>query len=145
MTANQKKRLCWNCDGTVDVHLSHCTYCGAELLRDQEPLDQMPQDEEEEAIFDEEESPFSNDEEEEEEEHEPARVRQRSLTLPFMLMVPGTLLGLFGLMVWLFSHDGALELRWDASYWYIYVLLSLPLLVFGWRALGRDDPQEEEG
>jgi hypothetical protein len=143
MAANQKKRLCWNCDGTVDVHLSHCTYCGAELLRDQEAMEQeFSHEDEEESVF-EEEGQF--EEEEEEREHEPARIRQRSLTLPFMLMVPGTLLGLFGLMVWLFSHDGALELRWDASYWYIYVLLSLPLLVFGWRSLGRSEEAHEEG
>jgi hypothetical protein len=143
-TGNQKKRLCWNCDGTVDVHLSHCTYCGAELLRNggeyleesahEEPLqdagNQYNEDQFEEA---------------DEEELAHAPLRQRSLTLPFMLLVPGTLLSLFGLMVWLFSRDGALELRWDASYWYVYVLLALPLLIFGWRSLGRDEAEESYG
>jgi hypothetical protein len=133
MAQNAKKRLCWNCDGTVDVHLSHCTYCGAELLRDQEEyMEEAPQDE-----------VILEDSEEFEEDLAPVQARPRSLTLPLMLIVPGTLLALFGLMVWLFSHDGALELRWDASYWYVYLLLAAPLLVFGWRSLGREDPQEE--
>jgi hypothetical protein len=132
---NQKKRLCWNCDGTVDVHLSHCTYCGAELLRNGEEFLEEPAHEEEALL---EESPY---EDEEELVHEP--VQQRSLTLPFMLLVPGTLLALFGLMVWLFSRDGALELRWDSRFWYVYVLLALPLLVFGWRSLGKDQQPEE--
>ena len=61
MTADQKKRLCWNCDGTVDQHMSHCTYCGAEMLRhpdDVEPVEEeaayeeeLPEDDDEKTVM----------------------------------------------------------------------------------------------
>jgi hypothetical protein len=55
--------------------------------------------------------------------------------LPFVLLLSGMIFLVFGLILFLFSTQGFLVLKWNASFWPMYLLLSVPLLVFGWRAL----------
>ena len=31
MKKKNEKKLCWNCDGSVSLHLTHCPYCGVDL------------------------------------------------------------------------------------------------------------------
>lgn len=55
---------------------------------------------------------------------------------PLLLLLPGAVFFVFGLILLFFSHDGVFVLRWNSAFWPFYLLLSLPLLYFGWRALG---------
>ncbi len=52
-----------------------------------------------------------------------------------LLLLPGTLFFLFGLALFLFSHEGTLTFRFTSKYWFVYLLGSWPLLYFGWRSL----------
>jgi hypothetical protein len=55
--------------------------------------------------------------------------------MTLLLLIPGAFFLLFSLMLVLFADNGILTLSWDAGYWIVYFILSLPLLIFGWRSL----------
>lgn len=124
---SKKKRLCWNCEGGIEPKATHCTYCGAEQTGAQSETVaafQMPKTGE----------PYSAAVAETPTEQ--IRLEgARGLFVPLLLLLPGTMFLMFGLVLLLFSHDGFLTLRWDASYWYVYALISLPLVYLGWRAV----------
>jgi hypothetical protein len=64
-------------------------------------------------------------------------VKKSSLWMT-ILLVTGSNLLLLSLMQLFFSKGGFLRLEWDASYWFLYLLASLPLLYFGvkqWKEL----------
>lgn len=53
--------------------------------------------------------------------------------VPILLMFAGSNLCILGLLQFFFSEGGLLKLEWDASYWFIYCLISLPLLYLGYK------------
>lgn len=55
--------------------------------------------------------------------------------IAFLLLLPGIVFFLFGLVLLFFSDDGVLTLEWNQSFAYFYFLGALPLLILGWRAL----------
>ena len=55
--------------------------------------------------------------------------------LPLLLLLVGTHLFLLGLLVLFFSSHGRVVLEWNSQYWFLYVLLSAPLLFFGFRLI----------
>lgn len=60
----------------------------------------------------------------------------REIFLPVFLLSAGSLALLFSLLLLLFAVDGHLTLQWEGEYWYVYALLSIPLLALGWKLLG---------
>lgn len=65
---------------------------------------------------------------------EESPVSKNSL-IPILMLSLGGNLFLLGLLQFFFSSSGLLRLEWDASYWFIYCLLSLPLAYFGIKKL----------
>ncbi|NCF70135.1 MAG: hypothetical protein GWP59_00385 [Chlamydiales bacterium] len=57
--------------------------------------------------------------------------------LAFSLLLVAMGLFLFSIILFLFSKDGYLVLKWKSSYWLFCLLLSIPVFFFGWRALGQ--------
>lgn len=57
--------------------------------------------------------------------------------LAFSLLLVAMGLFLFSIILFLFSKDGYLVLKWKSSYWLLCLLLSIPVFFFGWRALGQ--------
>lgn len=55
----------------------------------------------------------------------------KSTLLPLLMLSLGGNLCVLGLLQFFFSSGGFLRLEWDASYWFIYCLLSLPLFYLG--------------
>ena len=58
-----------------------------------------------------------------------------NITLSLLCLLAGSLLLLFGIILFLFSHNGTFTLRWNGDMWYLYLLTALPLLFLGWQAL----------
>lgn len=52
---------------------------------------------------------------------------------PILLLCVGSNLLMLGLLQLFFSDKGFLRLEWDSSYWYIYCLAALPLVVLGYK------------
>ncbi len=116
--SNEKKKLCWSCQGNIAMSLNSCPYCGVDLEGE---APEVPVGDEVHKIVDNCLDTSSS---------------KQELIKPDIapwLLLPGAVFFLFGLALYLFSQEGILTLRWNASYWSYYLVLSLPLLYFGWR------------
>lgn len=60
---------------------------------------------------------------------------KKSSLVPTLLLILASNLFLLGLMQLFFATDGILRLEFDASNWFFYCLLAVPLFYFGWRKL----------
>lgn len=153
MSATQKKKLCWNCEGRVSFEEENCPYCSVYLGPAPDvdgkqdalapPYRLVEAEDEQEAP----ESPYPLQDEASQEEEVPnleiAKSDMKDVVLPLGLLSAGSLFFLFGLMLLVFSDHGTLTLSWNADYWYFYVLLALPALLIGWVSLGRFNQESE--
>lgn len=155
------QKMCWNCDGHVHVYEMQCPYCGADLTEHEEYKEEAPEQEETvEESYDEPHSatqeteedddftrpPFQDlmDEErvdlkEEEEAWEKAPEEKGpdcdNPVASLLLLLPGTLFFLFGAALFFFSKEGYLVFRFNAQYWFVYLIGSWAMLYLGWRSL----------
>lgn len=159
MNTPPKKKLCWNCEGRVTYQDENCPYCGVYLS----PISSSEK-EAKESLFsppyrvnhDEEEdqqvpiSPYKVEEERgpvsqeavkpilEEEKPPVLTDEMRTLVLPLVLLLSGSVFFLFGIALLLFSHNGVFTLQWNSSNWYLFFILGLPMLFYGWRSLQQE-------
>lgn len=150
MHATPKKRLCWNCEGNVSLADETCPYCGvsvipASLESAPSPYVSAYSHENENKELEIPRSPYAPPEqkseavslshaETEDESEVPLNEFKNTLTA-LMLLLAGSVFFLFGLTLALFSQQGVFVLQWNGSYWFIYSLISIPLLFLGWRSL----------
>jgi hypothetical protein len=146
MSETQKKKLCWNCEGRVSFTQENCPYCGVYLSPTTEgdgkdanliPPYKMASVEEEvpaapygkkattstaaESVL-----PLTD---------EKPKDDIRTLIVTMAMLIMGSGLFLFAIVLMLFSEEGSFVLRWQSDNWYIYLLLSFPMLFLGWRYL----------
>lgn len=148
MNAIPKKKLCWNCEGDIPLNEESCPYCGVSarsisLEQFQENLSPPyrlgPVQKDTTIPL----SPYASAEVENVQEQEDTLTEEeksslndfKSVTYPLLMLIAGSVFFLFGCMLLLFSENGLFTLSWNASIWYIYLGLSVPLLFFGWRTL----------
>ena len=134
-----KKKLCWNCEGSVAKHLETCPYCGVYLSPSQQDPEEMPTppypvaSDKGEAIpkppYQSETLPNGSL------ELRANAPSENSIAQPLFLLLPGTTFLLFGLILWLFSEDGRFTLSWNQDWGPVFFLTSLPLLGWGSRTL----------
>ncbi len=152
MTATQKKKLCWNCEGRVSLQEENCPYCAVYLGPAPDdaggkdslapPYRLVESDEEERQVP---KSPYAVQEADKEESQvdEVTKGDLKQVVLPLVLLSAGTLFFLFGLILVLFSDQGIFTLSWSADYWYFYLIFAVPLLFAGWRTLQRFDEDSD--
>ncbi len=150
----KKKKLCWNCEGDVARSTANCPYCGVYLHPEEEPESENPPVPEDAYT-----PPYNLDESPEEDavipqapyptHEEPSPMQEtpiasalpknyegwKQIVIPLSLLMAGSVFFLFSFLMLLFSQNGYFSLRWDASYWFVYLLVALPLLYFGWQSL----------
>ncbi|MEC7838977.1 MAG: hypothetical protein VX777_02935 [Chlamydiota bacterium] len=163
MSTKTKKKLCWNCEGSVGFTEEHCPFCGVYLSPSpsaQEPINQQNSYsppyvmETEEPESDVPQSPYQDSHQQFSQE---AVVREKSqlpsilpsdqmrqILFPLGLLLAGSGFFLFGLVLFLFSNNGSFTLQWNADNWYYYLVLSVAMLFFGWRALNEIDDDDFE-
>lgn len=163
MSATPKRKLCWNCDGSLALAVDQCTYCGASLKEGaappkvkKKPIDSLappyamlqegsngvaPQ------------PPFdvvnkqASVEETQEVSAEPSHTTEATNVFSSLLfLLGGSVFCLFGLVLWLFSQDGVFTLHWNGDYWYVYTTGGAALLFLGWRTMRHlnDSPPTDE-
>lgn len=148
MAHEEKTKLCWNCEGNVFRSASNCPFCGVYLHPEEEDIRASAKSLDPPYHFKEKEttkipiSPYSNPKNnfiaEEEKEISNVAVHKsgwKMVVAPLAFLLSGSLFFLFGFLMLLFSIDGWFTLQWNANYWYIYLLISVPLLYFGWQTL----------
>ena len=62
-------------------------------------------------------------------------VAVRSVIAPLVLLSAGSIFVIFAFLLYFFSTNGVLQLKWSSDYWIYYLLASIPLLFFGWKFL----------
>lgn len=136
MKPKKRQKMCYNCEGEIDLDVIVCPFCAADLREEKpeqfrSPFPPKAARVEVEAIPLPEigggESPSGEGEE----------AREGKAWLPTLLFSLGLQLTLFGLFLLLFSRDGVLSLQWDATLWFLYLLGAIPCLVFGYRGLSK--------
>jgi hypothetical protein len=155
MKAKPKKKLCWNCEGNVSLQIENCPYCGVYVSPGNEDKENLfsppygPQVENKQDIptppyavnsHTLEGSTTAQDSDLQETEDEKALdeiVEIKHFIQPLVLLLAGSVFFIFGLTLLLFSHQGVFSLKWNGNYWFLYLLISLPMIGFGWIALQR--------
>lgn len=151
MNTKTKKKLCWNCEGNVSIDNETCPYCGVSLnvspMAGTDPnLNafaspfKLPSDN-----LSVPKAPYTAAPEEAIEQKDDAApadepdfalsdLHRTLLTLVSLSL--GTILVVFAAILFLFSDaTGTFTLHWNGSYWYLYLLVGVPLIYFGWRTM----------
>jgi hypothetical protein len=139
MSKTLKKKLCWNCEGAVSFEEENCPFCGVYLSPHGRDHDE--EEEEENDFFT---PPYPSEKEEETPLPKPPLKKTdenltdlKKVAMPVTLLLSGTVFFLFGLALFLFSRGGLFILRWNGSYWHIYLTVGLASLFFGWKSLNK--------
>lgn len=156
MKPKKRQKICYNCDGEIDLDVIVCTYCAADL-REEKPEQQYPaynssvktlgsfsNTQTNQSLY----PPAYSAKSEEAPHLEEPSLRETMLPVeeaeegknifgPTVLFTLGVQLFFFGLLMLMFSHEGIVTLRWDATLWFLYLFASVPFLVFGYRALSK--------
>jgi len=144
MNANAQKKMCWNCDGNVQLEQDVCPYCQTTLdgmvggMTDGSML--YPNSRTQSKVipattF----GPLINEEEEQAEEatSDANECSLASMTGSLALMMSGIILFIFSTALCLFSHNGKLTLQWNSDYWLVYGAFACGLLYIGIRSMQR--------
>lgn len=139
-------KLCVNCHAQVDKDVVICPYCRTNFQQNyfsssQESKENLSMEESIGSLYP---PPYQQkvpDMEEkqlgEQEELMVEKDTNMPVIWPYVLCVIGTYLFLFGLFLGVFSSEGYLSLRFSASFWYLYFLASIPILVISYRLLNK--------
>ncbi len=139
--------MCYNCEGEVDLDVIVCPFCAADL-REEKPEQQTPHfqgnptlknADTQASLYPSSHAPrIKMDEAQEmpmaQEEEESGPKSYGSI----LLLTLGAQLLILGFFMLLFSSKGMLLLKWDARFWYFYVLAAIPLLIFGFKSLNKN-------
>ncbi len=131
--------MCWSCDGNVPIDAESCPFCGVALdhtipKSDYKPPYRLAKQEETQAIPV---APMLKPEGFAVENEDSYVDQTKKVMITLGCLSAGLILLLFGSILAIFAGaDDMLVLRWDARYWYLYFVVSIPLLIIGWRALG---------
>src|SRR3989344_5967303 len=150
MQQSEKSKLCPSCDGYVSLQVNICPYCGNTLIAAKEedsPADSrdniksLSYEETLTALYPPPYKPKAidpqikkltdeEDDNEEEEEKKDEISEKKSTLLPTSLLILGVNLLLFSIILFVFSDDGFLFLKWKSKYWFLYSLFAIPFLYF---------------
>jgi hypothetical protein len=148
MKPKKRQKLCYNCEGEVDLDVIVCPFCAADLRAERgdvqrapfaasvKPMNGEPYPPPshleaavrlgtEEAALPAESAPTSS----------PTDLKKTVLATS--LFTVGVQLLLLGLLLLVLQTERTVILKWDASLWFLYIFASVPPLVFGYRAITR--------
>lgn len=146
MKTKKRQKLCYNCEGEVDLDVIVCPFCAADL-REEKPEQLTPHFHQTQKNFDTEATlypppyaPRVREEGEEPSAQQPViqdEEEPKGSYGSIILLTLGAQLLLLGLFMLFFSSKGILVLKWDARFWYFYMMASIPLLIFGVKSLNK--------
>lgn len=158
----EKQKICGNCDGRIPWEAAQCLYCGTDVSKqiNVEPVAYQTAFFKHQSLEDSltnlykppyggAPAPAKPKEAVQEKVLDPSLQVESSIgeidettknTLWSILSLStGANLFVLGLLQLFFSHNGILKLEWNAKYWFFYSLLSLPILYFGIKKLGKKE------
>lgn len=144
MVFNEEQKKCYQCEELIHPYAESCPYCGCtfELSSEQQQFtESIPSSVYQRQSFELEkefESPSLQVVEEKDDDQE-AQEDVLAVIKPTVLLLSGTVFLLFGLSLFLFSHNGVLTLSWNSHWWPFYLILAFPMLFFGSKSLSDVD------
>ena len=156
MKPKKRQKLCYNCEGEIDLDVIVCPFCAADLRVEKpeqmkgsyNPFGPPPKGQNAETSQSLYPPPFVSKPEHEElavteaalePEEKVSSDRLSHVIRPTILFTLGIQLFLLGMFILLFSYKGVVLLKWDGRFWFFYVLASFPLLYFGYKSLSKID------
>jgi hypothetical protein len=152
MKPKKRQKMCYNCEGEIDLDVIVCPFCAADL-REEKPEQQrasynspasLKNLNTQQSLYPPHYSPKAAVQPEEatlvEEPPQMAPVEAeeaKHIFGPTVLMTLGTQLLLFGILMFLFASKGVMILKWDARLWFLYIFASIPLLIFGYKSVSK--------
>lgn len=148
MKPKKRQKLCCHCEGEVDLDVIVCPFCAADL-REEKPEQKTIYNPDvslknlgmQQSLYPPHYAPKPLEESVNEslpaEDAMAQEEETKNIWGPVILLTLGAQLLLFGILMLLFSHKGAMVLKWDARMWFIYILASIPFLIFGYRSTSR--------
>ncbi|HSW71807.1 MAG TPA: zinc ribbon domain-containing protein [Chlamydiales bacterium] len=139
----KRQKLCQNCDGEVDLDVIFCPYCGADLLEEkQSGSDENSFERSGAKLYPPPYSPkktialnLDAEEPAEKTETEEKQAIPKNTFWATFLFTLGVQAFLMGLLLFIFSENGVVHLKFDAKMWLFYLVFSIPMLYFGWKAI----------
>ncbi|CAM0116815.1 hypothetical protein [Rhabdochlamydiaceae symbiont of Dictyostelium giganteum] len=136
MKSAERQKMCLNCDGRIPYESSQCPYCFApiQMEGDMKPFSSSREDPLA-ALYNppypsKPLSPSEGISLPSEEPVQESKEEGMSFSSTAMLVV-GSNLFTVGLLQFFFSEQGILHLEMNASYWFLMLIISLPLIYFG--------------
>lgn len=167
MKPKKRQKMCYNCEGEVDLDVIVCPFCAADLRDDGPdqtmgksyasadllqrgeihgetshslyPSSSFTKEEMQEEIFSEEKTFVSEQAPQKRFSSQASR-----FICPTILFTLGVQLFVLGMFILLFSHKGIVVLKWDGTLWFLYVLAACPLLFGGYHFLSKLDNEEKD-
>lgn len=164
MKLNERQKLCATCDGRIPLEANLCPYCAAEQTQMylqhksiQESLTSLysplypaknvhpskeqaltPSLQESMEKSFQHVSPSSQARLHDKETVSEKNQGEKASFWPILLLSLGANLLVIGLLQLFFSDQGLLTLQWESHYWYVYLLVALPLLYLGTKKLSKN-------
>lgn len=141
MPPKKRQKLCQNCEGEVDLDVIFCPYCGADLLEEKKPsTDENSFERPQDKLYSPPYSPkkaiaLNLDEEEPKVATEEKQGIPKNTFWATFLFTLGVQAFLMGILLFIFSENGIVHLKFDAKMWLFYLVFSIPMLYFGWKAI----------
>ncbi|HSX10978.1 MAG TPA: hypothetical protein VLF94_04610 [Chlamydiales bacterium] len=151
MKPKKRQKMCYNCEGEIDLDVIVCPFCAADL-REEKPEQQsasyspaaaVKNLNTQQSLYPPHYAPKASQPPQEAtlaEEPQMAPMEpeeSKNIFGPTILMTLGTQLLLFGLLMLLFASKGTMILKWDARFWFLYIFASVPLLIFGYKSVSK--------
>ncbi|MBM3198755.1 MAG: hypothetical protein FJZ58_05825 [Chlamydiae bacterium] len=142
MRVKDRQKICSHCEGRISVEADTCLYCGMPLIEEkaeEKPVDVMstlqggiP------SLY----PPLYAQAKQEVPLQEPTATavhssalqedkEEKASLLSIVWALLGSTFGILGVMQGFFSEGDTLRLEWNCQYWFLYVLLAMPLLYLG--------------
>lgn len=156
MKTKKRQKMCYNCEGEVDLDVIVCPFCAADLRVERPEMQRPAYDASlsvknlntHQSLYPPQYVSNANEEEETTQEHPQysqdhemiapvEEIEQKSIFGPTILLTLGLQFLLFGLFMLFFSYDGLMTFQLDARLWFFYLLAAVPLLIFGYRSLSK--------
>jgi hypothetical protein len=151
MKPTDRQKMCPNCDGRVPYDATQCPYCSTALAPGGgSSADQFKNQAVQDSLYSPPyaapRAPIFQAEEKRNVEAAPAPAEVRtqesapsdSIFWPVLLFTLGGNLLTLGILQFFFSENGTVSLEVGAGYWFLLVLMALPLLYFGFKMTKSD-------
>lgn len=148
------QKICPHCDAFIDMQVIICPYCGGDVSEEveehysyssQEEKDHLSSNHAISSLYP---PPYEPKVQENvdimEEEEEPVASKKGNIFLSTLILSFGVNLLAIGLFLFFFSKNGQLLLRFNSSFWFLYILTGAPAIYWGVRTLSRALKAQEE-